>query len=318
MDRYRQIETFVHVVEAGSFVRAADALGTSKAAVSRGVLELETRLGARLLHRTTRRVALTEAGRAFFERARNLLAELAEADDAAAARAPAAAGLLRVNAPYTFGVQHLGPLWSAFLARHPKIELDITLTDRRIDLIDEGVDVAIRITRTPDESLAARLLARVRVVVCASPAYLARHGTPTQVAQLAEHEVVAYTYAPTGDVWHFDTPDGPAEVNTHARMRVNNGDTSRAAALAHQGIIRLPYFVVADDLAQGRLVSLLAESTTAEVGVFAVYPAHRQMSARVRALVEFLAEAFAEADWAEPGSQSASQLMPGMRKPRRK
>jgi len=318
MDRYRQIETFVHVVEAGSFVRAADALGTSKAAVSRGVLELETRLGARLLHRTTRRVALTEAGRAYFERARNLLAELAEADDAAAARAPVAAGLLRVNAPHTFGVQHLGPLWGAFLERHPKIELDITLTDRRIDLVDEGVDVAIRITRTPDESLAARLLARVRVVVCASPTYLARHGTPTCVAQLAEHAVVAYTYAPTGDVWHFDTPDGPAEVSTHTRMRVNNGDTCRAAALAHQGIIRLPYFVVADDLAQGRLVNLLAESTTAEVGVFAVYPARRQMSARVRALVDFLAEAFADADWAEHGPQSDSQLMPGMRKPRRK
>ena len=318
MDRYRQIETFVHVVEAGSFVRAADALGTSKAAVSRGVLELETRLGARLLHRTTRRVALTEAGRAYFERARNLLTELAEADDAAAARAPDPAGLLRVNAPHTFGVQHLGPLWGAFLDRHPKIELDITLTDRRIDLIEEGVDVAIRITRTPDESLAARLLARVRLVVCASPTYLARHGTPTRVAQLAEHEVVAYTYAPTGDVWHFDTPDGPQEVNTHTRLRVNNGDTGRAAALAHQGIIRMPYFVVADDLARGSLVPLLTDTTTAEVGVFAVYPARRQMSARVRALVEFLAEAFADADWAEPEPQADSQLTPGMRKPRRK
>lgn len=318
MDRYRQIETFVHVVDAGSFVRAAATLGTSKAAVSRGVLELETRLGARLLHRTTRRVALTEAGRAFYERASNLLTELAEADDAAAARAPVAAGLLRVNAPYTFGVQHLGPLWGVFLARHPKMELDITLTDRRIDLLDEGVDVAIRITRTPDESLIARRLARVRLVVCASPAYLARRGTPTSVAQLADHDVIAYTYAPTGDVWHFDTPDGSEEVSTHTRLRVNNGDTCRAAALAHQGIIRLPYFVVADDLAHGRLVPLLAESTAAEVGVFAVYPARRQLSARVRALVEFLAEAFAKADWAEPDTQADSQLTPGMRKPRRK
>ena len=126
------------------------------------------------------------------------------------------------------------------------------------------------------------------------------------------------TYAPTGDVWHFDTPDGPQEVNTHTRLRVNNGDTGRAAALAHQGIIRMPYFVVADDLARGSLVPLLTDTTTAEVGVFAVYPARRQMSARVRALVEFLAEAFADADWAEPEPQADSQLTPGMRKPRRK
>ncbi len=321
MDRYRQIATFVQVVEAGSFVRAAAALETSKAAVSRGVLELETRLGARLLHRTTRRVALTEAGRAFYERARNLLTELAEADDAAGARAPIPAGSLRVNAPYTFGVQHLGPLWGEFLERHPKIELDITLTDRRIDLQDEGVDVAIRITRVPDANLAARRLANVRLVVCASPVYLARRGTPSTVAQLAEHDVIAYSYAPTGDVWHFDTPDGPAEVTTRARMRVNNGETCRAAALAHQGLIRLPYFVVAEDLARGTLQSVLDGAVRPdELGVFAVYPARRPVSARVRALIDFLAQAFAQSEWAAPvqADSPAAQLMPGMRKPRRK
>ena len=317
MDRYRQIETFVRVVEAGSYVRAATVLGTSKAAVSRGVLELEARLGARLLHRTTRHVAPTEAGRAYYERARNLLAELAEADAAAASRAPSAAGLLRVNAPHTFGVRHLAPLLGPFLDGHPDIELDLTLTDRRVDLGEENVDLAIRITHAPDPALMARKLAAVRLVACASPQYLARHGLPQRPADLAHHRTIGYNYAPAGDVWTFTGESGSVAVTLSPHVHANDGEVCRAAALAHQGIVLQPTFVVADALAAGSLVQVLADHRGEELGVYAVYPPRRQPAARVRVFVDFLAQAFASADWAAP-AQAGSTLMPGMRRPRRR
>lgn len=317
MDRYRQIETFVRVVEAGSFVRAATVLKTSKAAVSRGVIELEARLGARLLHRTTRHVALTEAGRAYYERARNLLVELAEADAAATSRAPSATGLLRVNAPHTFGVRHLAPLLGPFLDSHPAIELDLTLTDRHVDLREENVDLAIRITRTPDPALATRKLASVRLIACASPRYLAAHGVPQRPADLVHHRTIGYSYAPAGDVWSFAGEAGAVAVNLRPHVHANDGEVCRAAALAHQGIVLQPSFVVADALAAGSLVRVLADHRTDELGIYAVYPPRRQPAARVRVFVDFLAQALASVTWAAP-AQAGSALTPGMRKPRRR
>ena len=272
MDRFREIQTFVAVVEAGSFVGAADALRTSKAAVSRSVVDLETRLGARLLHRTTRRLSLTEAGREYFDRSRQLLEDLEEADSLAGMTTSRAVGLLKVNAPLAFGVRHLAPLWGRFLDANPEVRLDITLTDRVVDLVEEGVDVAVRISRMPDSSLVSRKLASSRLILCATPEYLARHGTPAQLPDLARLPVIGYSYGPTGD-------------------------TCLAAALAHQGLILQPCFLIGEELASGRLVRVLPELRGQELGVHAVYPSRKHLSAKVRALVDFLAEAFAGVDW---------------------
>lgn len=298
MDRFREIEAFVAVVDGGSFVNAAEALHLSKAAVSRAVLELEARLGARLLQRTTRRLSLTEAGREYYARCRQILAEMEEADGAVGAVTGQAVGTLRINAPVSFGILHLAPLWSVLMARHPGLELDVTLSDRRVDLVDEGYDMAVRITQPADSSLVYRKLATTRLVVCAAPAYLARRGSPASVQEIARHEVIAYSYRAGGDVWRFDTPCGPEEVVTRARMRTNNGDTCRAAALGGQGIVLQPSFLVEEDLAAGRLVEILPECRMAPIGIYAVYPSRRHLSMKVRVAVDFLAGCFEQAPWA--------------------
>jgi DNA-binding transcriptional LysR family regulator len=297
MDRFREMESFIAVMEAGSFVGAADQLRVTKAAVSRSVIELEARLGARLLQRTTRRLSLTEAGRAYYGRCKQILAEVEEADSAVGVVSGHPVGRLRINAPFSFGILHLAPLWGPFMERYPDVELEVSLADRMVDVVDEGFDVVVRISRLADSSLVYRRLASTRIVACASPDYLARHGQPERVEDLARHPVIAYTYAAQGDVWHFTTPDGEREVQTRPRMRTNNGDTCREVALAHQGIVLQPDFLVAADLAVGRLVEVLPDCRGPEIGIFAVYPSRKHLSVKVRALVDFLAEAFAQPRW---------------------
>lgn len=300
MDRFRELSVFVAVVDAGSFVGAGDALRISKAAVSRCVQDLEARLGARLLQRTTRRLSLTEAGRAYYARARQLLADLDEADGAVGAVTGQPVGRLQVNAPLSFGVRYLAPLWGDFLARYPGIELDVSLSDRMVDLVDEGYDLALRITRLQDSSLVSRQLATTRIVMCAAPAYLAQHPAPQRLADIAHHAIIAYSYAQSGDVWRFVGPQGvEEEVQTRPRFRANNGDTCRAAALAGQGIVMQPTFLVGDDLAAGRLLRVLPEYGGVEVGIHAVYPSRKHLSLKVRVLLDYLAAAFATVPWAE-------------------
>jgi DNA-binding transcriptional LysR family regulator len=206
MDALRQIEAFVAVVRAGSYVKAAERQETSKAVLSRQVLELETRLGTRLLNRTTRRLSLTETGAAYFERCVQILDDLREADAAAGATTATARGRLRINAPLTFGNLHLAPLWGEFLKLHPAVELDITLTDRVVDLVEEGFDLAVRIAptgRLPSSSLVARTIADDRIVLCASPGYLRGAPALTHPADLAAHAVMAYAWWSGGDSWQF-------------------------------------------------------------------------------------------------------------------
>lgn len=299
MDRFRELSAFVAVVDAGSFVGAGEALRISKAAVSRCVQDLETRLGARLLQRTTRRLSLTEAGRAYYARARQLLADLDEADGAVGAVTGQPLGTIRINAPLSFGVLHLAPLWGEFMARYPGIELDITLSDRLVNLVDEGYDLAVRITRLQDSSLVSRQLAGTRILMCASPDYLARHGTPATLAEVAGHAVIAYSYSQSGDIWRFTRSDGvEEEVATRPRLRANNGDTCRAAALAGQGIVLQPTFLVGDDLAAGRLLRVLP-AYSVPVGIHAVYPSRKHVSLKLRVLLDYLAAAFATVPWAE-------------------
>ncbi len=298
MDRFLEMQSFGAVVDAGSFVKAAALLGLSKAAMSRYVGDLEKRLGVRLLHRTTRRLSLTVEGALFYARSKEVLGALEEAESEITSRNGTASGLLRVNAPVTFGILHLAPLWGGFRQRHPDVALDIALADHVVDLADEGYDIAIRIGALPSTTLISRRLARTRIVACASPAYLAAHGTPRQPADLAGHAVISYSLLASRDEWHFDGPDGHVSVQTAPFMHSNSGDTCRAAALAHQGVIFQPTFLVADDLAAGTLVALLPGYRAPELGVYAVYPSRKYVAPKVRALIDFLAEQFKRARWA--------------------
>ena len=300
MDRLKEMQTFTAVVDAGSFVKAAEELGMSKAAVSRYVADLETRLGVRLLHRTTRKLSLTEEGSVFNIRCRELLSGVEEAEAEVTSRAGAAQGLLRVNVPVTFGIQHLASLWGKFHTQHPQVRLDVTLSDRIVDVVEEGYDLAIRIAELPSSSLISKRLAKTRIVLCASPEYLASHGTPSHPAELNDHATIAYSYWSTKDAWLFEGPEGPVNITIKPWVQTNNGDTCRAIALANQGIILHPTFLIGDDLAAGRLVEILPEYRSIELGIYAIYPTRKHIAPKVRALVNFLADQFSvpnDSDW---------------------
>lgn len=299
MDRLQQMRVFTAVVDAGSFVAAADATGMSRPAVSRHVAELEARLGVRLLHRTTRRLSLTDEGEIFHARCRELLAEVEEAEAEITSRAGQASGLLKVNVPVSFGVLHLAPLWPSFMSANPAVTLDVTLSDRIVDLVDEGFDLAVRIARLPSSSLISRRLTSTRMILCASRAYLREHGVPDHPSQLVDHTVLAYSLLAMGENWEFDGPDGHVSVKVSPRMRTNSGDTCRAAALQHAGVVLQPSFLVGEDLRSGALVEVLPGYRSAELGVYAVYPSRKHVSPKVRLLIDFLARAFRARPWPE-------------------
>lgn len=297
MNKLREIECFIAVAELGSFVKAADALNVSKAAVSRTILELEARLGARLMQRTTRRLSLTEAGSLYLERCKHIVAALEDADQMLTVGNTDPTGLLRINVPQTFGVLHLVNVWPCLLRRYPGIKLDITLSDRIVDIIEEGYDLAIRIARLPNSSLIYRKLASTRIVVCASPEYLEKHGTPQHPDDLKDHMVMGYSYSADKDEWHFEGPEGAVSVKTNVRMHANNGDTCVAAALAGIGITRQPTFMLSEYIRSGKLVPIMPDYMSAELGIYAVYPSRTHLPAKVRATIDFLVHAFEEVQW---------------------
>ncbi len=301
MDRLRSITALIAVVESGSFVAASQRLHSSKAAISRYIQELETYLGVRLLQRSTRRIALTEAGRDYYHRAKHILADLDDADSAVGANNASLIGNIRINAPLTFGTRYLAPLWAEFMARHPAITLDIELNDRQVDLLEEGFDLAIRIGNLADSSLVSRRLANSHAVLCASPAYLEKYGTPTKPEDLTHHQAISYSYLPTGDVWHFQSvKDGERAVAIKAKMHTNNGDTIRAVVLAGQGIALQPIFQVGPDIKEGRLVTFLPEWSWPSFGIHAVYPSRKNLSVKVKTLIDYLAEKLTGTGWQTP------------------
>lgn len=293
MDRLAALEAFVRVAEARSFSEAGRRLGASKSVISRQVSALEAELGVRLFQRTTRSLTLTEAGEGYFQRTARILADLDEANAMVSNLQAAPRGRLRVNAPMSFGFLHLGAAIPDFVARYPEVDVDMTMSDRFVDLIEEGFDVAVRIARLTDSSLIARRLAPMRLVVCASPDYLARRGTPHKPADLAAHECLSYgNIAPT-DEWRLKDADGqPLTVEVKGRLRANNGDALRAAALKGLGVIYQPTFMVGDDLRAGTLVEVMHGYARTDSAVHAVYPHARHLSPKVRAFVDFLAERF--------------------------
>ena len=297
MDKFQEMRVFAAVVDAGSFIGASNAIEMSKAAVTRYVQDLEARLGVRLLHRTTRKLSLTEEGATFHARCKELLSNVDEAEAEITSRAGEASGLLKVSAPLSFGILHLAPLWAEFMTRHPKVRLEVTLSDRVVDLVEEGFDMAVRIARLPSSSLISRKIALTRIVVCASPAYLKKHGTPKHPRELVDHTVLGYTLASWGDTWEFDGPEGHVSVKVSPSLHTNSGDTCRAVALQHQGIILQPSFLVGGDLKSGALVQVLPEYLSLALGIYAVYPTRKHLSPKVRLLIDFLIESARRLDW---------------------
>ena len=293
MDRLAAIEAFVQVAETNSFSEAARRLRTSKSVISRQVSSLEAELGARLFHRTTRSLTLTEAGQGYFGRVGQILADLAEANLAVTQLQSAPRGTLRINAPMSFGFLHLARALPDFMARYPEVELDVSMTDRFVDLVDEGFDLAVRIAALQDSSLIARRLAPIRLVVCASPDYLKQHGTPLMPQDLRTHTCIVNSNIPSAHEWKFLGADRkPLSVKVESKIAINNGDALRVAALGGLGLTILPTFIVGRDLQAGALVSVLSDYLAQPLGLHAVYPHARHLSPKVRAFVDFLAERF--------------------------
>lgn len=304
MDRLEDLRLFTLVAEGRSFTRAAEKLGLSKSAASRRVAELEARLGARLFNRTTRHISLTQVGEGFYHRVSQILDSLEEAERSVASQHAAPRGVLKLAAPMSFGIKHLADAIARFMDQYPEVEIDMELSDRFVDLVEEGYDMAVRIGRLKDSSLVARKLCPARIIICASPAYLERHGVPQTPADLAQHHCLLYTGSANPEQWPFRVTPGGDEVRmvrVGGRLRANNGDALREAALAGQGITLLPSFIVGDDLSHGRLVPVLMEHTASQSAVFAVYPANRHLSPKVRVFVDFLSSRFGPVPYWDAG-----------------
>lgn len=299
MENLADIAVFVRVVERGSFTLAADELELSRAVVSKYLTRLEERLGARLLHRTTRRLALTEAGAALFEASRGAIERIEEAEAAIARFQSAPRGRLRVSAPMSFGILHLGPAIADFAREYPGVTLDIRLDDRFVNLVEEGVDVAVRIGVLTDSSLVARKLGATRAVACASPAYLAEHGEPATPEELAGHDCLIYSYLANANVWRFLARDGrEIPVAVSGSLRINNGIVLAEAAIAGRGVLVSPSFYVAPMLRDGRLKRVLAGYRLPELGIYAVYPQKAHVPPKVRVFIDYLAARFGrKPDW---------------------
>lgn len=290
MDILTCMKTFVAVVESESFTAAGARLDISKAIASKYVGILEDHLGTRLLNRTTRRLSLTESGTAYYERCVQILADVDEAEQAAGQMTAIPRGTLKVAMPVSFGTICIAPLMSEYMRRYPEVKLDIALADRRVDLIEEGFDLAIRVGSLPESGLIARRLAVDRIVCCAAPAYLAARGTPVQPADLADHACLNYSYASGGDEWTFGKQRRQVSVRIDGPVRANNGDMLRLAALDGAGIIWQPHFIVGDDVKSGRLIELMTDFGGPELGIYALYPSRKHLSAKVRTFVDYLAE----------------------------
>jgi DNA-binding transcriptional LysR family regulator len=299
MDRFDDMTTFVAVAEAGSFTAAAERLGIAKSAVSRRVSALEQRLGAQLMRRSTRRLSLTDSGSRFYEHSLRLLADLDEVESAVAQQHGELRGRLRVALPLSFGLHHMHKPICEFSRLHPHVDFDLDLNDRRVDLVEEGVDLAIRIGRLRDSSLIARKLFDARTVVIAGTGYLQKHGRPTTPQELRDHAGLIYSNVPEPERWHYTNSDGNRDsVVVGDGMSATSGDFLCKAAAANLGVALQPTFIAHEAIRDGRVVAILEDVGWPVTPGFAVYPPTRHLSFRVRAFIDFLADYFAgTASW---------------------
>ncbi|AEK63912.1 LysR family transcriptional regulator [Collimonas fungivorans] len=294
MNLFEAMKVFVKVTETGSLSGAARVLNLSNPSVTRHIADLEQYLGARLLNRSTRRLSLTDTGSAYLERCKQVLADLEQATLAAGMHAANPSGVLRINAPVSFSVNHLGRLLPLYAQRYPNVKLDVTLSDRIVDLVEEGFDLAIRIGKLQNSSLVMRKLAKAHVLTCAAPAYLERHGMPQHPDDLARHTCLTYAYTLPDNEWRLQRDGKVHTVRVGGGLHCNNGDLLMAAALAGMGVIRQPTFIIGDAIRDGRLRPILTDYHGDALAVHAVYPSRQHLSAKVRTFVDFLAQQFGE------------------------
>ncbi len=292
MDKLAGMAVFAKVAEKQNFTAAARDLGVSKSAVSKQIQRLEDRLGVRLLNRTTRRLHLTESGQAFYERARRVVEEAEEAELAVTRLHGEPRGTLRINAPMTFGIQHLTPCLPDFLNRYPDLDVDISYNDRKIDLIEEGYDVGIRISDMDDSSLIARKLSPCRVAVVASPQYWDQNGRPSHPNDLKDHSCLIYEHRRTPGEWSFSGPEGTFTVNVSGRVKSDNGDALVQMARAGLGVYQCPTFMCGEFISSGELERVLSDYVPSSISAYAIWPHNRHLSAKVRTFVDFLVERF--------------------------
>lgn len=293
MDRLTEMEAFATVVDQGGFTDAARKLGISKSAVSKHVSSLESRLGARLLNRTTRRVIPTEIGLAYYDRAQKVLNDAGEADAMVSAMQAAPSGLLRISVATDFGVNHVSPVLGQFLQKYPDITVNMVLNNRYVELISEGFDLAVRIGELDDSSLRARKLTETTKRLVGAPSYFAAYGRPQRIDDLNEHKLLHFTNQSNGNVWKLTAPSGEKrQVRSAGWLTVNDGQSLLNAAVAGLGIAYLPSFLYHEKMAEGQIEDAIPDLPVERLGVYAVYPPGRYIQPKVRAMIDFLAEAF--------------------------
>ncbi len=298
MDRTAEMTAFVRSVDTGGFSSAARELGLTPSALSKLVTRLEDRLGARLLQRTTRRLLLTPEGEAFYLRSRRILSDIEAAEDEVVQAGKQPKGLLRLHCGTAFGMHQLAPAIPAFLDRHPDVQLEMTIDDQAPANMEEGIDLAIRIGALDESSMVARLICNLERVICAAPGYLTRHGTPRTPDDLQQHNCLWITSLPVLRRWPFDTEDGIRVVHIDGNVVANNAETVLQLAIAGVGITRLTDVIVGDAVLRGELIPILTDWHHVEpVPLYATYPSGRNLSPKIRAMVDFLVEQFGSAPW---------------------
>jgi DNA-binding transcriptional LysR family regulator len=310
LDRFHLMNLFVRIVESGSFSAVARELGMIQPTVSKQMTVLEEQLGVRLLNRTTRRLSLTEAGREYYERCQRILDEVQELEMEVSGLQNRPTGTLRVNTPVAFGHVHMLPLLLAFQRKYPGLAIELSLDDRYVDLVQEGIDVAIRFGELGDSQLVARQVGSSARVCVASPSYLAARGIPKIPADLKDHNCITYTYLFSND-WPFEGRDGPQSIKVSGDFRANSGMTIRSAALEGAGVASIPAFLVREDIETGRLVQILTQFAPAPIRISAVYPSARLLSRKVKLFVEFMQAEFLKIPLLHP--RSPSRLVPRIR-----
>ncbi|MGK7888008.1 MAG: LysR family transcriptional regulator [Leptolyngbyaceae cyanobacterium] len=299
MDKLESIRAFTEVVNHNGFAAAGRHLGRSRSVINKLVLQLEEELGVPLLQRTTRRVSPTDAGRAYYERCLNILAEVDAADQAVAQLQQEPKGTLRINAPMSFGTMHLAPAIATFMTQYPDLQVQMTLSDRFVDLIEEGFDITLRIAKLkPEDNLITHELTPIRRILCASPSYLEQHGIPKEPADLHQHTCLQYGYLATGQHWRLTGPDDTTQsVLVRCRYYSNNGEVLREAAIKGIGIALLPLFMLQPAIRDGALQVVMSDYCAPPITAFLAYPPSRHLSTKIQLLTAFLQEWFRQPTW---------------------
>lgn len=311
MDRMASIATFVKIAEAGGFAAAARKLGVSPSTVTTQIQDLEDRLGVRLLNRSTRKVSLTEIGRAYYERCMQVLADMDEADGAVQAMQSKPRGTLHLNVSLSMPVL-LAPVIAEFTSLYPDVKLSMVMSDRMVDLVENGIDLAITTLPIPNSNLIMRSLGAVRLLVCGSPDYFARHGVPRTPNDLIGHNCMKYTFSSWGNEWRFKSPEGERAVHVTGNMEANSVNALKHAAALGQGLILAPEFLVSDEIKAGKLVAVLTEFAAPELPIRAVYPHRQHLSTNVRSFLDLLAKRCCGIDLA-PANHDVEDMRPLVR-----